>query len=173
MNAKIDSIDKKIISLLQKNPEISQNEIANEVELSQPSVSARIKKMRENGILSFIFGIDIKKVGLHVAKIEIMKNEKKEFMENCPYILAVIETVEKNILYLVSEDYSSLEAIAKKHFDMDDFEVILSSSPNLVFPIKVPEENNCKNCDCTNCEFYIKGKCIGCPSSPHYRGKLW
>ncbi|MBC7128633.1 MAG: winged helix-turn-helix transcriptional regulator [Thermoplasmatales archaeon] len=174
MNATIDNIDRKIISLLQKNPNISQNEIAKEVELSQPSVSARIKRMRENGILASMFGIDIKKVGLHVAKIEINKNEKNEFIKDCPYILSVIETVEKNILYIVSEDFSSLEAIAKKHFDMDDFEVVLSSYPNLVFPIKIPEKNNgCSNCDCSNCDFYIKGKCIGCPSSLYYRGKLW
>ncbi|MEM1513943.1 MAG: winged helix-turn-helix transcriptional regulator [Candidatus Thermoplasmatota archaeon] len=174
MKAVIDNIDKKIISLLQKNPNISQNEIAKEVELSQPSVSARIKRMREIGILAFMFGIDIKRVGLHVAKIEINKNEKNEFIKDCPYILSIIETVEKNILYLVSEDFSSLEAIAKKHFDKDDFEVVLSSNPNLVFPIKIPEKNNgCRNCNCMNCDFYIKGKCIGCPSSSHYRGKLW
>lgn len=174
VNTRIDSIDRKIISLLQKNPNISQNDIAKEVELSQPSVSARIKRMRESGVLALMFGIDIKKVGLHVAKIELNKRERNEFIKDCPYILSVIETVEKNVLYLVSEDFSSLEAVAKKHFNMDDFEVVISSYPNLILPIKIPENNNgCKSCDCINCDFYIKGKCIGCPSSSYYKGTLW
>jgi DNA-binding Lrp family transcriptional regulator len=48
-----DRIDKEIIKLLLRKPNISQDEIAKKVCLSQPSVYYRIKKLKELGILKF------------------------------------------------------------------------------------------------------------------------
>ena len=45
---KLDDKDRKIISLLHDNQEISQEEIAKIVHLSQPSVAMRIKKLKES-----------------------------------------------------------------------------------------------------------------------------
>ncbi|MBN1861231.1 MAG: winged helix-turn-helix transcriptional regulator, partial [Candidatus Thermoplasmatota archaeon] len=47
----LDEKDRKIISLLHDNHEISQEEIAKKVKLSQPSVAMRIKRLKERGIL--------------------------------------------------------------------------------------------------------------------------
>jgi len=46
----MDDIDRKIVSLLEKDPEISQNKIAQEVGISQPSVGVRIRKLKKRGI---------------------------------------------------------------------------------------------------------------------------
>ena len=48
-SVKIDQKDRKIITLLHDNQEISQEEIAKLVHLSQPSVAMRIKKLKERG----------------------------------------------------------------------------------------------------------------------------
>ncbi len=171
---KIDEIDRKIISLLQKNPELPQSEIASAVNLSQPSVSARIKRMKDLGILACSIGTDLKKIGLHVAKVEYSKGEEKDCIKECPYVLSVLETENARTLYLVSEDFSSLESIVKKHFEKDDFEVIISSHPDFIMPLKMPEKNgSCSYCNCPSCSFYINGRCLGCPASHYYKGKLW
>ena len=44
---KIDQKDRIIISLFAENPNISQDEIAKKINLSQPSVAIRIKKLKE------------------------------------------------------------------------------------------------------------------------------
>ena len=51
---KLDEKDRKIITLLHDNQEISQEEISKNIHLSQPSVAMRIKKLKENGIIDEI-----------------------------------------------------------------------------------------------------------------------
>ena len=46
MEHKLDNIDRKIIEMLQKNARTPVKEIAKEVFLSSPAVSARIEKNR-------------------------------------------------------------------------------------------------------------------------------
>jgi len=70
-NIRLDEKDRQIITLFQKNPEISQSEIAEIIGLSQPSVGMRIKKLKDRGILSHIVGMNFKKVNLFLAKVEI------------------------------------------------------------------------------------------------------
>ena len=49
---KLDNIDRKIIELLQKNARMPIKEIAKEVFLSSPAVSARIERLEESGIIT-------------------------------------------------------------------------------------------------------------------------
>lgn len=57
----LDEKDKRILELLEKNPEMTQNDIARVVGLSQPSVGARIKKLKELGLISHVYGLNLKK----------------------------------------------------------------------------------------------------------------
>lgn len=47
----MDDIDVGILKLLQKNARISNSEISNEVKLSLPAVSERLKKLESSGII--------------------------------------------------------------------------------------------------------------------------
>lgn len=47
----LDKIDCKILDLLQKNARMSLKDIAHEVFLTSPAVSARIEKMERNGVI--------------------------------------------------------------------------------------------------------------------------
>lgn len=49
---KLDNIDRKIIQILQKNARTQLKEIAAQVFLSSPSVSARIEKLEEEGVIT-------------------------------------------------------------------------------------------------------------------------
>ena len=48
----LDSVDKKIISILKNNARNSVSNIAEEINLSIPATSDRIKKMEEVGVIS-------------------------------------------------------------------------------------------------------------------------
>ena len=54
----LDDRDNSILSMLLKDPNVSQEEIAKKIKLSQPSVGARIKKLKEKGVLHFINGVN-------------------------------------------------------------------------------------------------------------------
>lgn len=51
----VDALDIKILDILQKNGRTKRNQIAEEVGLSIPSVSERLKKLEDNGIIEGYF----------------------------------------------------------------------------------------------------------------------
>jgi Lrp/AsnC family leucine-responsive transcriptional regulator len=51
----VDALDIKVLDILQKNGRTKRNQIAEEIGLSIPSVSERLKKLEENGIIEGYF----------------------------------------------------------------------------------------------------------------------
>jgi len=182
----LDEKDKKIIFLLQENPFLSQNEISEKVNLSQPAVGARIKKLRKKGFLSYAVGINPKKIGLHFAKLDIETDDREHLLSSikkCPYVMNIISMDGRRNLsiFLVSEDFSTLESVASRFIEHNSvenahFNIILKSEQKIILPIQLVEKNK-SPCNmgmrCEECRHYENGKCIGCPSSPCYKGKLW
>ena len=182
----LDEKDKMILELLEKNPEISQNDIAKVVGLSQPSVGARIKRMKEQGLISHVYGINLKKSGLHILKVDIKCKKPREILSKfsrCPYFLnGFIVAGNKNLtLMFAGEDLSTLEAIIDNHIRSDpevfDLEmgIILKSENDIVMPIKIRinEDKPPCNSDCGSCEYYLNELCLGCPITRYYKGNLW
>ncbi|MFQ5801096.1 MAG: Lrp/AsnC family transcriptional regulator, partial [Candidatus Hydrothermarchaeales archaeon] len=142
MGKLLDNKDREVISLLEENPTLSQREIAEHLGLSQPSVGMRLKKLKESGAISFQAGVDLRKYGLYLAKVEITTKEPSKvlnFFKDCPYFLNGMAMSGRNnlSLFLMGEDLSSIEAIVNTHLranpDIDnvDFDVIISSTHDL------------------------------------------
>ncbi len=90
----MDSIDVKIISLLQKNARMSLKEIAPEVGLSSPAVASRIEKLERQGvILGYTASVDKQKLGYNITafvSLEITASQKPQFypfIEKFPNVL--------------------------------------------------------------------------------------
>mgnify|MGYP000049959692 FL=1 len=183
----IDEKDRIILELLEKDPDMSQNEIAKIVGLSQPSVGSRIKKLKEMGILSHSYGINLKNAGLYIIKVDIKckqpKNLLKKFSE-CPFFLnGFIVAGSKNLtLFFVGEDLPSLEAIVDHHIRANpevydvDVGIVIRSEKDSIVPMKIHIERADKapcDEDCSSCDFWKLNLCLGCPITGHYRGKIW
>ena len=105
----LDSIDKKIIDILQKNARTPIKDIAKEVFLSSPAVSARIEKLEKSGIVigyhaqinPFLFGYNIRAF----INLEVEPFQKKDFY---PFIQAIPNVIECNC---VTGDYSMLISV--------------------------------------------------------------
>jgi predicted Fe-Mo cluster-binding NifX family protein len=52
LTREIDATDKKILFILSENSQLSQAEISKQLNISQPAVSARIRKMEDKGLES-------------------------------------------------------------------------------------------------------------------------
>ncbi|RLI73014.1 Lrp/AsnC family transcriptional regulator [Archaeoglobales archaeon] len=184
---RLDDKDRKIIEILEENPKISQNEISKIVGLSQPSVGSRIKKMRDLGILSYAYGMNIKNSSLHILKVDVKCSNPGEILKlftNCPFFLTgFIVTGNKNLsIMLVGENMATLEAIVDKHIRAKstvyeiDAGIIVRAEKDAIIPMRIHVEKADKspcNSDCDSCEHYKRELCLGCPITGHYKGRIW
>lgn len=90
----MDKVDQKIIQMLQKNARIPVKDIAKEVFLSSPAVSARIDHLAQDGLIKgYHMTIDRSKLGYDVTafiQLEITPHQKAEFypfIKKCPNVL--------------------------------------------------------------------------------------
>ncbi len=183
----LDDRDRKIIALFEQNPEISQTEIAEHVGLSQPTVGARINKLKSTGAIATGVGMDLKKVGLNIAKVDLSTRDSNEIIDRfktCPYFLnGIIVSGKENLcLFFAAEDISTIEALVDRHIRSNpsvssvDFGIIISSVQSMAMPVKMDIEKADKppcGFDCSECQYYVHNRCLGCPMSKYYKGKFW
>ena len=71
---KIDSIDRKILEVLQKNCRTPYSEIAKKLGIAESTVRYRVSRLRREGVItSFIALLDPRKIGLKITAIVLMK----------------------------------------------------------------------------------------------------
>ncbi len=90
----MDKIDAKILEMLQKDARIPLKQIASEVYLSSPAVSARIERLEKEGILQGYQAIvNPVKLGYHIkayVNLEISPSQKTEiypYLKDNPNVL--------------------------------------------------------------------------------------
>ncbi len=116
----MDNIDKKILSMLQKNARTPLKTLAEKVFLSSPAVSARIKQLEEEGVITgYHAELDPAKLGcfitafINIAMEAARKLEFYDFVQKCPNV------IECNS---ITGDYSMLVKVAfPTTFELDVF----------------------------------------------------
>lgn len=106
MKASIDAIDEKIIELMQENARISIKDIAAQVFLSSPAVTARIERLEKNKIiLGYHAQINSEALGYKIkafVNLDLEPTQKHEFY---PYIENISNVIECNC---VTGEYAML-----------------------------------------------------------------
>lgn len=78
----MDSIDIKIIGLLQKNARITASEIGGRINLSVPAVSERLKKLESSGIIEqYTAIINHRQLNKHLTAIMFISLERPKFTD--------------------------------------------------------------------------------------------
>ena len=121
---KIDKIDKKILDILQQDGRASASNIANEIDISIPTVTDRIKKLQDAGIIKGIHAVlDPKPLGLDVAAIITLISESSLYYKEVtkeagktPGVLQCLSTTGKgsHMLFVVTQNSSTLEELLRK-----------------------------------------------------------
>jgi Lrp/AsnC family leucine-responsive transcriptional regulator len=162
----LDERDTIILSLIQKNPGISQEIIAKKIKLSQPSVGARIKKLQQKGVLQNINGVNFRVVDLSLAQVELNVKDTtaiiKEF-KDCPFFInALITSGKFNLcLFFMAPDLKRVEGIANYHLRgnplVKDIEVniIISTAKDFVLPLNIDYDNKKQLCCGQECRKQI------------------
>lgn len=119
----MDSIDLKLIGLLQKNARVPLKQLAEQVFLSSPATAARIERLEREGILTGYSAIvDHKKLGFPIVafiNLEVQPVQKPEFY---PFIAGLPNVLECNcvtghysmILKVAFESTEALDAFINK-----------------------------------------------------------
>jgi len=77
MRPQLDEIDLKILRILQRDPDMSINDIGEKVGLSHTPCWRRIRKMQESGVIAGrIALIDAEKIGLDISVFVFVRLEK-------------------------------------------------------------------------------------------------
>jgi DNA-binding Lrp family transcriptional regulator len=150
---KLDDIDRQIISIVQKDPNITHTDIAERINRSQPTVGMRIKKLEKSGILVFQPGINFKKVNLFLATVEVKTKDPDELMEMakcCPFMLNAFRlSGEHNIsILLASSKLDKLDNIINYHFRKNpdigsvSMEIVTDIAKDFILPIDFDSENH-------------------------------
>lgn len=154
----LDSDDKKILSLIQDNMNISQAEIASKINKIQPAVGARILKLERKHLLATQYGIDFSATKLPVAIVRLYAKNSKEVFESissCPYVVNAFTTLGRtNItVMLAGANIEKIEEIVEIHFrsnpDIKHVEMAVAMEPinhtilPLDFNIEAHDDMNC------------------------------
>jgi Lrp/AsnC family transcriptional regulator for asnA, asnC and gidA len=189
----MDNTDKKLISILQKDGRTSLSEIGKHLGMSHVAVSKRLHKLQENDLIQVTAGVNADQLGIKVLfmgleteNIKIADNIMKKY-ENCPRLISLAPVTGRYNLFavLVAEDTVSLESILgtcsmRAEEGVRRSETWFGNAPffpkyllvNLA-PGKTKETKSPCGQDCNKCRRYTVGKCVACPTSTVYKGKLW
>ncbi|WLR42040.1 Lrp/AsnC family transcriptional regulator [Bacillus carboniphilus] len=109
----MDTINRKIIDILQLDGRISMTELGKKVSLSVPAVTERVKKLEDQGIITgYRASIDPDKIQKSVKAFILIKTHRcKAFREFCRQNDLVIEC------HRLTGEYSYLVKIITETFD--------------------------------------------------------
>jgi Lrp/AsnC family leucine-responsive transcriptional regulator len=118
---RIDEIDAKILSLLQQNGRMKRNRIADEVGLSVPSVSERMRKLEERGVITGYHAVvDAKRLHVDITafiRVTVDGSDRyPDFVEGAMKLDEVLEVHSvtgdgSHILKVRTRNTSSLESL--------------------------------------------------------------
>jgi len=121
---KIDDLDRKILDFLQKDGRMAASHIAGELDISIPTVTDRIKKLSESGVIKgFQVTLDPKLLGLDVSAIITVISESSEHYKeviqaarNTPEVVQCYSTTGKgsHTLIIVATNSKALEELLRK-----------------------------------------------------------
>ena len=121
---RIDEIDSKILMLLQQSGRMKRNAIAEEVGLSVPSVSERVRKLEERGIITGYHAvIDAKRLHLDItAFVRVTVDGSDQYGDFVQRAMALSEVLEvhsitgegSHILKIRTRNTTSLEQLLSR-----------------------------------------------------------
>ncbi len=189
----MDNVDKQLVTLLQQDGRKSLSEIGKKLDMSHVAVSKRLDKLVDGNRIHVTAGVNAEELdvkllfmGLEVDNIDVAERIKEKY-QHCPRLLmlAPVTGSYNLIAIMAAQDTWSLQSIVGTCSMRTEQGVRRSESwfgnapivPTFLQLQLAPEATNgskapCK-ADCATCKRYIDEKCVGCPPTSVYRGKLW
>jgi DNA-binding Lrp family transcriptional regulator len=189
----MDTTDRKIIAQLQSNGRASLKQLAGNTGFTSMGIRKRLRKLLDQKAITvaallnpLALNLLPAIVMLEMESAEAMRNLLHRFKE-CPRVVHIFKTMGgyNLIALVVAEDSATLESISVEKCSLRSGEGIRRSefypigdihfSPFL--PVRTHLAHKARalspcRVDCQPCSRYKQQKCVGCPTTSHYRGTL-
>jgi len=189
----LDEIDKKIVAQLQADGRTTLNDLSKNIGFTSMGTKKRLEKLLHKGIIKVSALINPAALGLHPA-IVMLEMDSAEAMQNllerfkdCPRVIQIFKTLGgyNLIALVVAETQETLESISMEKCSLRCSKGIRRSefypisdvffSPFLQIRENLAHQERagtpCK-VECDPCKRYETQKCVGCPTTNHYKGSL-
>lgn len=156
----IDDTDREILRLLEENARRSYNEIAEAVNLSAPSVSARIRRLEQDGVIRQ-FTVDTDRTR-YENRVRIMvrfqpvldsTDSLRESVIQAPYVEHVFTTAEGEIIAVATPPRPTIGNWVQQNIPLSDvrrYDVqLLSSITHSTYSNETESTLTCANCGST------------------------
>jgi DNA-binding Lrp family transcriptional regulator len=189
----LDDVDRRIISQLQLDGRTTLEELAKAIGFTSMGIRKRIRKLLDQDAVKigallnpFSFKLFPAIVLLEMESAEAMRNLLDRF-KDCPRVIYIFKTIGGyNLIALViAEDQDTLESISTEKCSLRSGGGIRRSEfypiGNIYFSPLLPVREHLThkgravgpcNVDCRPCSRHKTQKCVGCPTTSHYRGTL-
>ena len=183
----LDELDLKIIHQLQKNGRASMTELSEKVASSRQTVTNRLKKLIDEGLVLVRGGLDIMKLDYKIADVglevrgEDTRRRVEKLLKECPRVLDIFKTPEKANFHLRvwGEDDKTINSTIESFGDISNVDIIYThylGTPihgNITINID-PNRQDTAPCGkiCTECYRYHNAWCFGCPITTDYKSPL-
>jgi len=130
-NYTIDEIDRRIIEILVKNSRISYRNLSKELKIGIATVSRRIKKLEEEGIIKqYTTVLDYAKLGKNCVMCCFIQTKCVSNIENLAHQISKFEEVQ-NICYIAGDFELSIIANCRDQEEAMNFVSTLSKMPEI------------------------------------------
>ncbi|MEM0446156.1 MAG: winged helix-turn-helix transcriptional regulator [Candidatus Nitrosocaldus sp.] len=196
---KLDEIDRRIMSIIYKNPEITQVKLAEKVGLTQAAISTRLSRLREMGMIGKgCMIINPSNLGLELMSIDVYTEHTDAMLEkfkHCPCVINMFCFADESnrVEMIMVGENKQLEYCVTKHIrrDTNITSIVARRITSLQKSIGVITHDTamddegkeveqqydlpCNDAPCSRCEYYIDngGACYGCPFTAFYKGRFW
>jgi Lrp/AsnC family leucine-responsive transcriptional regulator len=189
----MDDIDRKIIIQLQMNARTTLKDLEKITGYTSMGIKKRLEKLVETGAIKNQALMNPKAFGLIPAMILLEMEDAKAMQEimnrfrECPRVVHFFKTLGgyNLIAVVIAENRDTLDSISVEKCSLrsnpgirrsefypiseNEFSQFLQIREYLTH--KGKDKAPCK-VDCCTCAMYAEKKCVGCPSTVHYRGTL-
>lgn len=184
MANKLDNLDLKIIMELQMDGRISISELAEKAKSSRLTVTKRLRRLIDEGLIGVVGGLNLNKLRFKVASVGLeVKNEQTRreveiHLKMCPRVLNIFRSPEKANIHLTmwGEDEQTINSTIESFRDLQNVDIIyshyLGTPIHGELRVKVPQGQHAETpCGmrCTECYRYENSWCLGCPTSDDYK----
>lgn len=187
MKDHLDDLDLKLVLQLQEDGRATITELAEKVGSSRPTVTNRLNRLIDEGIVIVTGGVNMAKFGYKMACIGLegksveARAELEECLTHCPRVINMFRTTGKANLHIAlwGEDDKALNSTVEAMRDAENVDVVyayyLGTPIHGEVPVKIyPNDGGTPPCErnCTECPRYLNVWCPGCPISSAYKNPL-
>jgi Lrp/AsnC family transcriptional regulator len=174
----LDSTNRRIIALLQSDPDMIQSDIARRLRISQSAVAARLDKLQKSGVFEIFPSLNIARLGLQMGKIDVGTTNLDAVMgwaRRCPLLVnASIGVGGQNLsLFFVAEDLEMFQYIVDSHIRRIDGVTDLNFVPILQWAKGFTTQLNLAVAKSETPPCGMAPYCPKCPANPLYNGRVW